>query len=174
MYHLFLFLFMRAVIHALRCSSPFPSRCTHSCGVFVHALHSFMHCIHSYAVFIDSLHSCMRYIHSCVALIHYASNSFTRLFMRCILSFYVAITPHMHAFMRCLLACFYSHSCITYTASCLLTRFLSLSYIVSNIQHLIERYEQISYDTQLPHGCSLFGLVHIAGMHIFINLYFSL
>lgn len=51
-------------------------------------------------VFIDSSHSC---IHSFVALmharcslvlIHYASNSFTRLFMRCILSFYVAITPH--------------------------------------------------------------------------------
>lgn len=140
-------------IHALRYSSPFSSRCTHSCAVFVHALHSFMHCIHSYVVFIDSSHSCMRYIHYCVAHIHYASNSFTHLFMRCIPSFYVAITPHnacIHAlsFGMFLLPFMYH---VLYTASCLLTRFLSLSYIVSNIQHLNERCEQISYMTPNTH-----------------------
>lgn len=141
MYHLFLFLFMRAVIHALPCSSLFSSRCTHSCAVFVHALHSFMHCIHSYAVFIDSSHSC---IHSFLALMHALFSILCCTHSLCIKFIYalihalysfihVAITPHT--------ACIHALS-----FGMVLLPFMYHIH-VSNIQHLIERYEQISYIT---------------------------
>lgn len=76
MYHTcFCFCFMRAIIHALRCSSSFSSRCTHSCAVFVHALHSFMHCIHSFVAFMHTLYSFIRRTHVW-AIFTLASHSF--------------------------------------------------------------------------------------------------
>ena len=111
MYHLFLFLFMRAVIHALRCSSPFSSRCTHSCAVFVHALHSFMQCIHSYAVFIDSSHSC---IHSFVALMHALFSLLCCTQSLCIIFIYALIHALYSLILRCNHATPCMHSCVVF------------------------------------------------------------
>ena len=102
------FCFVRAVIHALRCSS---FLCL---DAFLHALHPFMYHFHSWVVLTHVLHLFMH--RSCVTLIHVSHS-----FMRCTYSCVTFVHAHVVSLF----------SRISHAAGSLLDLFFSLTCIKS-------------------------------------------
>lgn len=147
---------------------------------FIHALrfirrtlHLFIRCTHWHAALIHALHWFLRSTRSHTTLVYAL-----QLFISCINSYAASclvICLSLYQLQGLILPDqFLLLSGIAYTASYLLACIFSLPFIKPNIQLLIEETQADGYKApSFPHSYSLFSLVHIAWIHIFISLYFS-